>query len=58
MLQPRLGLGQADRAELRRREDGRRNIGVIDGARLAAENRIGESVTFADRDRRQAPDGS
>ena len=53
----RLRLGEPDRADLRRGEDGGRDEAVIDRPGLAAEGRVGEGVALADRDRRQVRRG-
>src|SRR5215217_6940988 len=52
-LRARLRFGQAHRADLRLREDGCGNVGMIDLDRSFAEHGIGKRVTLADRNRRQ-----
>src|SRR4051794_22906325 len=46
-------LGQADGADLRLREHGGRDVGVIDLHLALAEHAVGERMALADRDRRQ-----
>ena len=52
-LRARLGLGQADDADLRLGEHRGRHVGVIDLRRALAEHGVGEGMALADRDRRQ-----
>ena len=49
----RLGLGEADDADLGLGEHRGRHLGVIDLDRLVAEYGVGESMPLADRDRRK-----
>ena len=48
-----LCLGHPDRADRGMAEHRARDIGIVDGRRLAAENAVGERLPLADRHRRQ-----
>lgn len=52
-LRARLRLGEADGAYLRLREHRGRNVGMVDLRRPVTEDRIGEGMSLADRDRRE-----